>query len=225
MAQILIDCREQADELRAALTRLHGLTVELRKLKYGDYHIYPDTIVERKTARDFCLSIIDGRLFRQAYQLARPEDTTLIIIEGEHLLAGHDINISLNAVRGALIALAQTYRIPVLRTHDGLDSAWHLAQLYRQRCRLAESRSFHFAPKAKRLNNQKRRIVATLPGVGVKTADLLLREFGSVGNIINASADDLLKVPGIGPKTVERIQGVLREQAGHYGIDCDGNTA
>ena len=65
MPQILIDHREHADSLINYLTRQHAMTVEIHQLKYGDYHIYPDNVVERKTTVDFCLSIIDGNLLNR----------------------------------------------------------------------------------------------------------------------------------------------------------------
>lgn len=217
MAQILIDHREHADTLINCLTQEYGMTVEQRQLKHGDYHIYPDTVVERKTTRDFCLSIIDGRLFRQAFRLAQLDINSLIIIEGEHFLHDHDIDITLKAVRGALISLAQTYRIPVLRTHDEADTAWHLAQLYIQRERIGKNRGVLTASRPKRLDTQKHHLLRTLPGVGAKMAKNLLDEFDTVSNIINASHDELLKVPGLGDKTINRIQQVVREQPEFYG--------
>ena len=215
MPQILIDHREHAEVLINCLTQQYGMTVEQRQLKHGDYHIYPDTVVERKTTRDFCLSIIDGRLFRQAFRLAQLDINPLIIIEGEHL-HNHDIAITLKAVRGALISLAQTYRIPVLRTHDEADTAWHLAQLYIQRERVGENRGVLTASHPKRLNTQKQQLLRTLPGVGAKMAKNLLEEFDTVSNVINASRDELLKVAGLGSKTIDRMQQVIREQPEIY---------
>ena len=216
MAQILIDHREHAETLINCLVQQHGMTIEQRQLKHGDYHIYPDTVVERKITRDFCLSIIDGRLFRQAFRLAQLDINPLIIIEGEHFL-DHNIDITLNAVRGALISLAQTYRIPVLRTHDEADTAWHLVQLYIQRERIGKNRGPLTAPQPKRLDTKKQHLLRTLPGVGAKMAKSLLDEFDTVSNVINASRDELLKVPGLGDKTIDRIQQVVREQPEIYG--------
>jgi Fanconi anemia group M protein len=217
MPQILIDHREHADSLINCLTQQYGMTVEIRQLKYGDYHIYPDTVVERKTTRDFCLSIIDGRLFKQAFRLSQLDLNPLIIIEGEHFLNEHNIKLSLEAVRGALISLAQTYRIPVLRTHDETDTAWHLAQLYLQRERIGKNRGTLSGHNPKRLETKKERLLSTFPGVGKKMAKLLLEEFDSVGNIINASREELMQVRGMGAKTVDQIHQIIKEQPDIYG--------
>ena len=77
---IAVDHRENADELVAELRRA-GCSVVFEQLRFGDYRIQPDTIVERKTVDDFCLSIIDGRLFRQAYLLAAHVHRPIILVE------------------------------------------------------------------------------------------------------------------------------------------------
>jgi excinuclease ABC subunit C len=52
-----------------------------------------------------------------------------------------------------------------------------------------------------------------IPGVGVKTRVALLRHFGSVEAVGQASAADLAKVHGVGPATAERILAVLSHPA------------
>jgi ERCC4-type nuclease len=215
---ILIDHREHADTLISCLTQEYGISVSRRQLKYGDYHIQPDTVVERKTTRDFCLSIIDGRLFRQAFRLTQINENSLIIIEGENFLVNDDISISINAIRGALISLAQTYRIPVLRTHNEADTAWHLSQLCIQRNRIGKNRGPLTGTCPKKLNGKKQYMLRTLPGIGTKMAKSLLEEFDTVSNVINASRKDLLRVPGLGTKTIDKIQRVIKEDPENYGI-------
>jgi excinuclease ABC subunit C len=52
-----------------------------------------------------------------------------------------------------------------------------------------------------------------IPGVGLKTRLALLRSFGSVDAVARASAEDLARVPGVGPATAERILAVLSHPA------------
>ena len=63
---IVVDDREQAGDVPAALAARGDAAVEVARLKVGDYHIERRVLVERKTAADFAASLIDGRLFRQA---------------------------------------------------------------------------------------------------------------------------------------------------------------
>ena len=67
---IIIDHREHANELKDCLQEHYTFIVSVEHLTLGDYSFGVNTIVERKTTHDFCLSIIDGRLFKQAWRLA-----------------------------------------------------------------------------------------------------------------------------------------------------------
>ncbi len=215
---IIIDHREHANELKDCLQEQYAFIVSVEHLTVGDYSFGVNTIVERKTTRDFCLSIIDGRLFKQAWRLANHRGISLIIVEGLSYMTDHELDIGINAVKGALITLAQTFRLPLLRTRNQQDSAWHLHQLYLQHQHIGEgTQSLHgYTPKT--LNSRKSHLLRALPGIGPKMAKSLLDEFGSITNIVTAPESELLKIHGLGPKTVKQIQDVLREPSPFYGL-------
>ena len=126
--KITVDHREHAQELITELRARYGFSIELKQLKLGDYYIPPDTIVERKTVHDFGVSILDGRLFQQAYRLVEHANNAILLIEGSSFnLAKPHIKIA--SIKGAMITLAQTFRLPVLRSKDVADSAWYLYHL------------------------------------------------------------------------------------------------
>lgn len=181
----------------------------------GDYFVRPHLVVKRKTTADFGISVIDGRLFNQAYRLAEFASNSIIIVEG---LNYSDSNVSLDAIRGALISLAQTYRIPVLRTKDQKDTAWHINKLVEQRERIGTNRGVLRGYRPKRLATQKSHLLCSLPGIGKKAADSILDKFGSIENMMKAPVEELLEVPGLGTKTVERIQMVISEEFAEYTI-------
>jgi Fanconi anemia group M protein len=52
-------------------------------------------------------------------------------------------------------------------------------------------------------------VVSSLPGIGAKTANNLLKHFGSVRAVMNASKEELMEVDGVGPKRAEEIHDVL----------------
>ena len=54
-------------------------------------------------------------------------------------------------------------------------------------------------------------LVESLPGVGRTRAKVILKHFGSIKNLVLASAEDVCKVKGIGIKTAERIISVFGE--------------
>ena len=66
---ITADDREPQSVLDA-LKALPNVRVTISRLKLGDYQVDRRLLVERKTLRDFALSVLDGRLFSQAARLA-----------------------------------------------------------------------------------------------------------------------------------------------------------
>ena len=205
--KIVLDDRERAELLKASLGS-YGFEIEVRRLDVGDYLLPGGTAIERKTIDDFCLSVIDGRLFSQAHAMSLRVESPFILIEGAGF-AGRSVQISIEAVKGALITLAQTFRIPVLRSRDEQDSAWHIRQLALQR----EMMGTHPGPVPKghgRITSRRKELVLrTFPGVGPAMAKKLLDTFGSIGNIALASTHELRKIKGLGPKTARKINNIL----------------
>ena len=216
MDTVEIDTREKCTVLEAALWQEYGVHVLRRVLAIGDYRLPGPLCVERKTFDDFCVSILDGRLFRQAYRLAAAREDALIILEGH--ASGNCPSVQRTAICGALVSLAQTYRIPVLRTEDQCDTAWHFSRLCAQRRTLGKKSGPLRCTRRRCLRMQKNYVLRAISGVGPKTAAVLLDRFGSVHGLSAASVYDLKDVPGVGEKTAERIHEVLHEEMGVYCI-------
>lgn len=47
-------------------------------------------------------------------------------------------------------------------------------------------------------------------------AKTLISKFGNITNIVNASYDELLEIHGMGPKKIDGMHNVLREQEAIY---------
>ena len=137
-----------------------------------------------------------------------------MFIEGASLRT--DIAVDPDALRGALITLAQTFRLPVLRTSDEAGSAWTIARLHEQRLRLGRKRGPLRGPGRGSEDLAKLRVVCAVPGVGERTARRLLDRFGGVAALASASRRELLDVPGIGPQRADRIRDTLMEGAGEW---------
>jgi DNA excision repair protein ERCC-4 len=216
--RIIIDHRENAEVLINVLQKKYNFEIEYKQLKYGDYFIEPDITLERKTTKDFLLSIIDGRLFHQAYRLTELTQRPIILIEGK-TCCNTGVNISIESIKGALITLAQTFHIPVLRTIDEKDTAWYIEHLFMQRNRVGKNKGSLLGYTAKRLNTQKINLLRMLPGIGKETAKNLLDHFETITNIINASEKELAKLHGIGKKTANKIKYVVSEELSDYKPD------
>lgn len=119
--EILIDDREKNDKLLQTLKEAEDTMVRIGRLAIGDY-LLNNLLVERKSFADLFVSISDGRLFRQAKQLASAEVQPVIILEG----TSTDLKatgMKREAVQGALITLTLLFRIPVLRSQAPEETA------------------------------------------------------------------------------------------------------
>ncbi|MGC9116925.1 MAG: ERCC4 domain-containing protein, partial [Conexivisphaera sp.] len=82
MPRVVADHREEQSEIPEILRGM-GVEVEFRMLDVADYLVADEVAVERKSAHDFMSSIYDGRLFRQAADLAGSYEVPVIVVEGD----------------------------------------------------------------------------------------------------------------------------------------------
>jgi len=120
---IRIDHRE-GDSAIAARLKQAGMTIELDSLPVGDYQI-GGILIERKTARDFVDSLLDGRLLSQAARLAAAAPRAMMLIEGRDLF--HHRSVHANALMGALASISLDYGLPVISCSDSRETANFLA--------------------------------------------------------------------------------------------------
>ncbi|MFO7553940.1 MAG: ERCC4 domain-containing protein [Desulfobacterales bacterium] len=211
---IITDDREQKSEVIKFLAGIENVNVEIRRLSIGDYQVDNRVIVERKTLRDFAISIIDGRLFKQTIRLANSNLMGVLIIEGTNRDTA-DLGITREAMQGALITVSMLLGIPVLRAIDAAETAKLLVFMARQINHLANDgiQRHGYRPK----NKRKRQlfILQGLPGIGYERAVRLLDTFGSVERVISASSEKLQVIEGIGKKIADKIRWVVGEQIIH----------
>lgn len=208
---IISDDREQKSEVIQSLLGIENVAVRIRRLSIGDYQVDNRVIVERKTLRDFAISIIDGRLFKQTIRLTNSNLMGVLIIEGTSRDTA-DLGIAREAMQGALITVSMILGIPVFRAIDAAETAKLLVFMARQIHHLANDgiQRHGYRPK----NKRKRQlfILQGLPGIGHEKAVRLLDTFGSVERVISASSEELQVIEGIGKKIADNIRWVVGEQ-------------
>lgn len=211
--QVTIDDREPFS-LEEEFRETGNMIICRQRMATGDYLLDSDLLVERKTIPDFCHSIKDGRLFNQAKLLAMSPVPAVYILEGKNRQF-KDTDFSRQAIQSILISLSLSFRLPIIKTRDFQESVQVMLQCFKQltKDRLDDQRFF---PKSLRRKNpplhvQKVQILEGFPGVGVDRADRLLTKFGSLHAVFTAEKEELLNVPGLGEKTVDRFFEILRK--------------
>jgi ERCC4-type nuclease len=206
--EIIVDHRESKSGVCEYLSALADVRLRWENLSTGDYIVEQLGIFERKTASDFAASLIDQRLFSQAKRLADLPLRAAFIIEGSSSEWGN-LRVRREALQGALIALSMIFDLSVFRSRDPKETAQLLVYGSNQFVRLREDVSRYRIYKAKRKWTRQIHLLATLPAVGPDRAYRLLDHFGSVEACITATACELEKVQGIGPKTAAAIRDLV----------------
>ncbi len=200
------DDREMHSGVYQRLMAMADICLETRRLITGDYEVEGRWVFERKTVQDFALSVVDGRLFRQAHRMAQAPEGRALILEGNE---NEVTSISREAWRGALIALSLTFQLPVLRSEDCAETVQLLRYAACQARRQREFVCVSTRPRVRTLERQRLRVLAALPGVGAHRARLLLDYFGSIEAVVSAEEAEMISVRGIGAHTAKQIRRIV----------------
>ncbi len=206
---IAVDDRERSYRVVSALLAQPDVEVVFRRLPRGDYEVDDFLLVERKTAADFALSVIDTRLFRQAHALAtRSDRRSCLVIEGDRE-AQSGVSLTPAAFRGAVISVALVFGVPVIHTGTPEETAAVILMAARQLARRCFAPPRRFGPRPGDLRRSQLLMLQMLPGVGAAKAARLLRTFGTPAGVAQASRDDIAAVPGFGPVISARVWRML----------------
>lgn len=203
---VKVDYREKGSQVLRELLE-QNVNIDLTNLQVGDYLLSKDVVIEFKTIRDFVDSILDGRLLNQAREL-KQYSKPLIVIEGTDDMYSQR-RIHPNAIRGMIAALTISLKIPVFQTKNARDTAG-LIRVIAKREQDPNNKDFQMH-SAKPMSDSEIQeyIISAIPGVGARLAPLLLKHFGSIKNIINATEKELKEVELIGPIKAKRIKELI----------------
>lgn len=178
---------------------------EIATLPCGDIWL-DNLIVERKEPPDLLESIKDGRLFNQAAEMRAEAEWCYLLIMGQ-IHWGADGKIigtgwNFRAIEGALLTV-QELGVSVVHAQSSNDLAASLAWIAtRERGRIMPLAPRRFGipmlPSTEAL--------AALPGIGPERAHTLLGEHGDLTQALVCLLDPACQIPGIGPKTKEKIR-------------------
>jgi Fanconi anemia group M protein len=207
--KITADYREKTSGLINLLNN-EDIIIEVKKVPYGDYIINNSITIERKTAKDFLISIIEGRLFNQLSNLKKYCTNPILLIEGNPYKTG--LNFENMAIKGALISTQATWYIPVIFSRFKEDTKDIFMMISRQDESYTDVVPLRGRYRPKRLKSKQLYLLQGLPQVGPMLAKRLIEHFKSVSKIMNASIEELTEVEGIGMVSAEKIREVLNTE-------------
>jgi ERCC4-type nuclease len=214
-AKVVVDSREAAAARNiVAELRGRGLEVEVGRLEAGDYLIQgaESFLVERSTLPDLARKVMDARLWGQLRAMKSAENVTpLLLVEPSKLRTA----MSLDSLYGAMLSAVLDWGVPIIPAFSRAHSAVVLARLH-ARAKLGEAKGARpvFKPKAESPDEEVLRVVASLPGVGPTGAEALLRRFGTIRALANASVEEIMEVEGFGEKRAMKVYQAFRHEWG-----------
>lgn len=202
LIKITCDYREKPSGIPELLADQKA-RISFSNLFAGDYLINDQIIVERKKAEDFIQSIIVNRLFDQCSKLKKETRRVLIMIEGNPYMTLHKIDS--RAVRGAILSILSDWQIPVIYSQNTECSVDLMMMLGTQTLKDNVYVRAYKGHKPKKVSSQKLKFLQGIPSTGPALAGRLMEHFGNIKLIVNASAEDLRKIKGIGKNNAEKI--------------------
>ncbi|MCS7099611.1 MAG: ERCC4 domain-containing protein [Sulfolobales archaeon] len=209
--KIYVDVREKESEVPRYLTGL-GVTVIFKQLPVGDYLIAEKVVAERKSVGDLAKSVFDGRFFNQLSRLTQSASRCFLVVEGD-LEKLKYITSNYRAVLAALYYSSVISRVPIVLT----DSPKHTAEILKYFSMKLQEKPRVLGdvargkPRGEAVGKWQLYVVSALPGIGARTAEKLLKKFGSVKNVFNASIPELVSVEGVSEEKASLIFRIINE--------------
>ena len=201
---IKVDTRERGKIIQR-LEGLEGVRLESVEMDLGDYLLPGDVIVERKSATDLILSVVDKSLWDKVAKLKSQHERVVYIVEGDLYTARfHQQALD---VHRALSMMVIEHGVSVLPSPDADNSGMLVYLLGLTSLKGPESGDRPGKPTIRR--DAQLYLLASLPNIDPDRAQALLRRFGSARKALAADAASLAEVEGIDRETAERIVDVL----------------
>jgi len=203
-----VDNREENSGI-PELIKAENINVYTKNLTVADYIVSDRCAVERKSVSDFISSLFDGRLIDQLHRLSQVYEKPVLILEGDISLI-YDDPYKRKFFFKTLLNLTIDYNIRILfstcknLTKDLLISLLQYEKLSKPTYPLARR-------KPKKLDRREllKFILKGFPYIGDKTAEKLLRSFGSLRKILTAPRAELIRLGGVTLKQAKIITELL----------------
>lgn len=186
--EIIADFREKNSMIIANLVEKKN-HVKIQQLDIGDYLI-GDIAIERKTWPDFINSMIDKRIFCQLNNLKKFPKSFLIIEGNEEQVKNKDL---IKPAKGLILSIVTEYKTPIIFTKSEEETSEILSILAKK-----QESSFSLRPSrsVSSIQDKKQFILEGFPGIGPKTAQMLLEKLNTLKRIFSANEKELKEILG-----------------------------
>jgi Fanconi anemia group M protein len=184
-----------------------GLSLQMAELDSGDYDLGGGVVVERKSATDFTLAIMDKRLFSEVGKLKSSYDQVIYIVEGD--IYGGRFHTDPVVIREAIAWMAVMQGVPLIPSpSEGFTAEVLFTMAHQAQHGMGHPVVMRNGKPFDPVNGQ-RYLVEGLPGVNEAMAKALLNYFGGAAAVFAAAVEDLAQVPGVSPQAAARMRKVL----------------
>lgn len=201
---IQVDTRERGKIIKR-LEALEGVTLQFTEMDVGDYLLPGDLIIERKSAVDLILSVVDQSIWDKVAKLRNQYTQVVYIIEGDLYTARfHQQALDIHR---ALARMVVAHGVSILPSPDADNSGMLIYLLGLAALQPSGGGDRIGKPSIRR--DAQVFLLSGLPGIDNDKAETLLNHFGSARKALAAPAETLSTVEGISEETAEKIQQTL----------------
>ncbi len=216
---IIVDSREaskNSDIVNGLKER--GVRVAVLELSAGDYYLLSvnhekAVLVERKTVLDFANSIRDNRIWDQVKRLKEAAELDrvkpLILLEGWLGLIEKRTKWNLAAILRVMDEIVLDWGVPIMHTHNKQATIAWLAAKAKSLGETKDKKVYRLRVEKKPLSLNEKILYVAEGLVGPVLARRLLKRFGTLRNLANASIKELMSIEGIGEKRAKEIYDIF----------------
>ena len=216
ITQAIIDSKEQSFVKKSQVFfDKKGIENEVKALSDGDLKLVlsndKEFVVERKRYDDFVASYINNHLQDQAIRMNNNYPYYCCIIHGDmsDVRRAANYNPALKRINQSSVnkmheTIELIYKLPCFFVKSEKQ---YFSKVISLSNRIVKSDNVNLVKTNVQINNQPElSLLMVAGGIGEKTARLLLNEFGSPQNVLNATPENLLQVNGVGKVTVNEVK-------------------